>query len=91
MALALVPALVTSLLLQPCSSGSDAIAQAAPVAEAADPVEGLWQSVITSTDCTTGNPLGTFRGMNMLHRGGTVSDTNFAPPSTRGPGFGTAP
>lgn len=88
MALAFVPAVVTALLVQACSSGSDAVAQA-PAIESADPVEGLWDSIATARDCASGQALATFRGMNLFHRGGTLSDTNAAPTVTRGPGFGT--
>ena len=32
--------------------------------------------------------LTTFRGVQVIHRGGTLTDTNSAPTSMRGPGFG---
>ena len=86
-ALAIVPAVITTFLIQACGGSSDAVAQSSP--PAGDPVEGVWDSVITARDCTTNAALATFRGMNMLHRGGTVTDTNASPISTRGPGFGT--
>lgn len=89
MALAVVPALLTFLLVQACGSSDDAVAQTAPAAAPPDPIVGLWESVVTARDCASGAALATFRGMNMLQLGGTVSDTNAAPTSTRGPGFGT--
>lgn len=86
-ALTIVPAIITTLLIQACGGSNDAVAQAAgPVG---DPVEGVWDSVITARDCTSNAVVGAFRGMNMLHRGGTMTDTNASPTSTRGPGFGT--
>ena len=82
-----VPSIVTALLVQACLSGGDATAQAAAVVDL-DPVEGVWEAVITGRDCATGAVLGTFRGIGMFHRGGTLTDTNAAPPSTRGVGMG---
>lgn len=90
MALAVIPAVLTFLLVQACGSSDDAVAQTVPPSAApADPIVGLWESVVTARDCASGAALATFRGMNMLQLGGTVSDTNAAPTSTRGPGFGT--
>jgi hypothetical protein len=52
-------------------------------------IEGVWDARVTLRNCQTGTPIAMFRAMDMFHRGGTVTDTNAAPPSTRGPGFGT--
>ena len=84
-AVATVPALAAFLVLQACGGSDYAVAQEAP----ADPMEGVWESVITARDCTTGAATGTFIGAQVYHRGGTMSDTNASPPTTRGPGFGT--
>jgi hypothetical protein len=86
-ALALIPSVITLLLVQACGGSSDAVAQAA-VASDADPIEGAWESTITIRDCTSGAVVRTFKGMNTFHRGGTLSDTNNAPTATRGPGQG---
>ncbi len=85
-ALALIPSIITLGLVQACGGSSDAVAQAAP--SAADPYEGVWEAVVQRRDCTTGAITGTFRGAQVIHRGGTMSDTNASPPTTRGPGFG---
>ncbi len=82
-AITFVPALVTMLVVQACGGGDFAVAQAA-----GDPIEGVWEAEVTARDCATNAPLGTFRGAQVLHQGGTLSDTNAAPPATRGPGFG---
>jgi hypothetical protein len=83
--LALAPAIATLLLVQACGGSKDAPAQAA---SSADPVEGVWESTITVRDCTTGAVIRTFKGVNTFHRGGTLTDTNHAAPTTRGPGAG---
>lgn len=51
-------------------------------------IEGVWESTVTIRNCQTGSPLATFRAMEMFVSGGSLVDTNAAPPSTRGPGFG---
>lgn len=82
-ALVTVTAAATLVLIQACGGG--AVAQSTD----ADPVEGSWEAVITVRDCTSGATILTARGQQVLHRGGTLSDTNAAPPTTRGVGFGT--
>jgi hypothetical protein len=52
-------------------------------------IEGTWNVVVTLRDCESQAPLGTFRAMDMFIQGGSMVDTNAAPPSTRGPGFGS--
>ena len=54
-----------------------------------DPVVGVWIPEVTQRDCASGAPLAVFKGFSVLHHGGTLSETNPSPPSTRGPGFGT--
>ena len=83
--LALLPMLLTALLIQACGGGGRAIAQGI---SDADPVEGVWESAVTIRDCGTGAPLRTFKGLSVLHRGGTASATNSNPPSSAGPAFG---
>ena len=82
-ALVAVTAAATLLLIQACGDG--AVAQATD----ADPAEGFWEAVITVRDCTTNATILTARGQGVLHRGGTLTDTNASPPTTRGVGFGT--
>jgi len=84
-ALTLIPALAAFLVLQACGAGGNANAQEAD----ADPIEGVWESVVTVRDCSTLTPGVRFAGAQVLHRGGTMSDTNASPTATRGPGFGT--
>ena len=85
LSLATLPALAAFLVLQACGGGGDAAAQSAT----ADPLEGVWESVITAHDCSTSAVVGSFIGSQVFHRGGTMSDTNASPPTSRGPGFGT--
>lgn len=82
--LSLVPALGLFILVQACGGSDPATAQ-----EAADPLEGAWESVITARDCTSSAAVATFRGLHVFHRGGTLSETNGNAPTTRGPGVGT--
>ena len=51
-------------------------------------IEGVWDSRVTIRNCQTGAALTTFRAMETFVRGGSLIDTNAAPTSTRGPGFG---
>jgi hypothetical protein len=60
-----------------------AFAQAAP-----DPIEGVWEAVITQRDCTTNAVVTTFQGTLAFHHGGSMSDTSGAAPTSRSPGFG---
>ncbi len=78
-----VPAVATMLFVQACGGGGWAIAN-----DISDPMEGVWEAQVTLRDCSTGATLGSFRGAQVLHHGGTLSDTNTSPPGSRGPGFG---
>ena len=82
--LALVPACLMFLLVQACGGSDNATAQ-----EAADPIEGVWESAVTVKDCTSGATLANVRSAHVFHRGGTLNETNGSPTMTRGPGFGT--
>jgi len=83
-ALALLPALAMFAIIQACGGSDDAKAE-----DPADKIEGVWEAVVTATNCSTGAVVGTFIGSQVYHHGGTLSDTNAAPTVTRGPGFGT--
>ncbi len=85
-ALTLVPGLLAALLIQACGGGSVAVAQTPPEN---DPIEGAWESSVTIRDCTSGNPLRSFKGLTVLHRGGTATATNNLPPAGNGPAVGT--
>ncbi len=52
-------------------------------------IEDTWNVLVTIRNCQTGAPLANFKAMDLFIRGGSVVDTNAAPPSTRGPGFGS--
>lgn len=75
-----------ALLMQACGGGDDAHAQTAVTA---DPIEGLWQSSVTLSNCTSGAPLGGFRGLTIFNQGGTANADNNQPAPTKGPAMGT--
>ena len=82
--------LLALLLAMP---GCQALAQAAdphsggPPHFGANRIVGLWQVNVAIEPCKGGPPL-SFIAYNTYHAGGTLSDTNAAPPATRGPGQG---
>ena len=80
----LLPALAAFLLVQACGGGGDANAQAS----AADPVEGVWESVVNVRDCSSGAPLRSFEGLTNLLRGGGVLAVNNQPPTQFGAAMG---
>ena len=84
LALITLTATATTLLIQACGGG--AVAQ---TASDADVIEGVWESVITVKDCTSSAVFTTFRGVSVMHRGGTLSADNSQPVATRGAAFGT--
>jgi hypothetical protein len=84
--LAMLPALLVALLFQACGGGGSAVAQGLTDA---DPIEGVWESLVTIRDCASGTTLRSFKGLSVLHRGGTASATNNNPPTSNGPAFGT--
>ena len=65
------------------SSGQDLAGQ-----NRGDRIEGVWDSQVTITDCATGNVLGSFRGLGMFIRGGSLTQTNNQPPGLGSPSFG---
>lgn len=71
--------------MQACG-GADAVAQAA---DPADPIEGVWESVVTIRDFASGALQRTFKGEIVFHRGGTATGDNSLPPATRSTAFGT--
>ncbi len=81
----LLPAVATMLFVQACGGGGNAVAQASA---APDPVVGVWESQVTQKDCASGAVLAQFRGAQVYHTGGTLTDTSGAPPTSRGPGMG---
>ena len=68
------------LLVRAGGGAGNAMAQAS---NEANPMEGVWESVVTARNCTTGEAVGTCRGAQVSHRGGTLSDTNASPPTTQ--------
>lgn len=79
-------AVIATAFTQACSvDGSRVSAQ---TTEVADPIEGLWSSQVTVTNCQTGAVMRSFAALNLFARGGTVIDTDSQPPTGHGPGFG---
>jgi hypothetical protein len=81
-ALVSVTAAATLLLMQACGGG--ARADAAPP----DAIEGVWESAVTITDCTSGAVLRSFKGAGVFARGGALTADNSLPPATRSTAFG---
>ena len=55
----------------------------------ANQIVGLWQVQVSLRPCANPAAPGiSFSAFNAYHAGGTLSDTNFNPPTTRGPGMG---
>jgi hypothetical protein len=53
-------------------------------------IEGVWDVMVTISDCQTGTPLTTVRARNMFIRGGTLTELNArGNPTRRDPSFGT--
>lgn len=75
-----LPATLLALLLP-------GLVQAAP--PGLDRFEGLWESSVVVQDCHSGAVLRTFRGLTVIHRGGTASATNSLPTVANGPAYGT--
>ena len=74
---------------QPVEVKSSELETASLTGKGARAIEGTWNVVVTLRDCQSQAPLGTFRAMDMFIQGGSIVDTNAAPPTTRGPGFGS--
>jgi hypothetical protein len=81
--LAVVTSAAGAVLVQACGGGDNATAQSAT-----DPIIGVWESAVTQKDCTSGATVATFRGAQVFHAGGTLTDTNSTAPSTRSVGMG---
>jgi hypothetical protein len=79
-----LPAAIAVLLAQACTSSNSAQSN-----ETADPIEGLWISQVSITNCQTGAVTRQFQAMNLFIHGGTLIDTDTQPPTTHGPAFGT--
>lgn len=54
----------------------------------ANRIVGLWQVQVNVGPCANPNIRESFLALSNYHAGGTLSDTNMNPPTTRGPGFG---
>jgi|SRR5271163_2030883 len=79
-------AVIATALIQACSMGSSQVS--AQAADVADPIEGVWSSQVTITNCSTGATLRSFTALNLFARGGTMEDTDSQPPTGHGPGLG---
>jgi hypothetical protein len=77
-----VTAAAAVFLMQACGGG--ALADDQP----ADPIEGVWESGVTITDCSSGAVLRTFKGVGLFARGGGLTGDNSQPPATHSTAFG---
>ena len=78
-----LPAAIAALLVQGCIGSNSAQSN-----ETIDPLEGLWNSQVTLTNCQTGAVMRQFAAMNLFIHGGTMTDTDTQPPASHGPAFG---
>jgi hypothetical protein len=81
-ALISVTAAATILLMQACGGG--AWADDSPP----DPIEGVWESAVTITDCASGAVARSFKGAGLFARGGALTADNSTPPPSRSTAFG---
>lgn len=51
-------------------------------------IVGTWEFQVHLFNCNTHQTLARFRAASVYNAGGTMLDTNTAPPNTRGPAFG---
>jgi hypothetical protein len=79
-----LPVAVAAIVSQACTSSTSAQSDGNK-----DPIEGLWNSHVTLSDCQTGAVTRQFSAMNLFIRGGTLTDTDMQPPASHGPAFGT--
>jgi hypothetical protein len=78
-------AAATALMMQACGGGNATAQSSAD----ADSVEGVWESSVTIRDCSTSAVVRTFKGVTLLHRGGSLTGDNSLPTTTRGIALGT--
>ena len=79
-----LPVAVAVIVSQACTSSTSAQSDGNK-----DPIEGLWNSQVTISDCQTNAVTRQFVAMNLFIRGGTLTDTDVQPPASHGPAFGT--
>ncbi|MEN9543261.1 MAG: hypothetical protein RLZZ598_94 [Pseudomonadota bacterium] len=85
-ALVSITAAATTLLIQACGGGG-AVAQSS--SSDTDTIEGVWESTITSKDCSSGAVLGQpFKALLVFRRGGTVDVDNAMGRTMRGNIYG---
>ncbi|HEY5366263.1 MAG TPA: hypothetical protein VIL19_07290 [Casimicrobiaceae bacterium] len=77
-------AVALALLAEACTSSTSAQSGTSK-----DPIEGLWNSQVTITNCQTGVVMRQFQAMNLFIEGGTLVDTDVQPATAHGPAFGT--
>lgn len=87
--LALVPLLLCPALAaaEPRPKSDFALAHALYSAQV-NRIVGLWDARVEAGPCA-GGPRRQFRAMNVMHAGGTLSDTNALPSAGRSPGYGS--
>jgi len=64
------------------------VASAAASPQQSAPLQGVWDSQVTLTDCNGFTPAA-FRAYEMFQQGGTLTNTDNTPPTLHGPGLGT--
>lgn len=80
--------IILRLIVLMMTVGALSAASNAASSPQAAPLQGVWDSEVTLTDCN-GFTLVVFRAYEMFHQGGTLTSTDNTPPTLHGPGFGT--
>jgi hypothetical protein len=83
-AAATLPAALAVIVTQACTDSTSAQPTAAT-----DPIEGVWNSQVTITNCQTGAIMRQFAALNLFIHGGSLVDTDTQPPASHGAAFGT--
>jgi len=72
----------------PAHAAGPAPGSAPLLASPASDIVGAWEFQVHVANCATGQTFGQFRAASLFNAGGTMLDTNTAPPASRGPGMG---
>lgn len=81
--------LASSVLLLAVVAGTNSAPTMAKGNVPAERLVGAWRVDVAIGPCSLPSPVVFFSAYNTFHSGGTLSDINWAPPATRGPGHGT--
>ncbi|MBJ6980043.1 hypothetical protein [Luteimonas sp. MC1895] len=87
-ALAIALFALSGAVIADASAQSPSASNALLLLPPANRIVGTWEFQVHIFDCDTGQTRVRFRAASVFNAGGTMVDTNNAPPTTRGPAFG---